>query len=610
MSNTSIREYLDFYIKHNGRLEYAVLLDGEWGSGKTYFIKNYIKNNDPKKFLYVSLYGLKQVTEIEDRFLQLSFPALHTPAIKVISKAIQSIELKGVSINASNVDLRDFLKRNKNSVIVFDDLERCDISINTTLGYINHLVEHQGSKVIILAHEEKIIPTKEDTGEFSKYLEIKEKLIGRTFTITAELEPALKEFVKSVSNEELRKFMESNLNEIVQIYNVISYQNLRSLKQAIDEFCRFFEILPAKAKTNNQLLMECLNTLMILLFELRKGLIATDEIQNVSSTSIYYLGQIDKKKEEELSNREKFFKKYGSKNFYEICPNDFCWYDFFKFGTISSEKLNESIQNSKYFREENVKEWVKLYYFSDIDEEEFNNILTDVQTKFKNKEYRKPGIIKHVLGLFIHFSKEGLIETKMEDLLIEFKKVLSELSDENLITPEERVNDRDYAYAGLGYFSFETTEFKEVSNILDGFVIKTKEKSFPDIAQQALELVKTPQKFRDALSHNSAKSLKFNNVPIFKYIDPDKFIEEYLTSPSSERDFISYAIKDRYDLVFHYPYLNEEFECISLIDSKLQQLEMKTTRFNKYKIKSFREHTLKPALNKLIESKKRLDEKV
>ena len=56
------------YVKDD-RYKQAVMLDGEWGSGKTFFIKNRLKlrlekelNN--KKVYYISLYGLSETKEI------------------------------------------------------------------------------------------------------------------------------------------------------------------------------------------------------------------------------------------------------------------------------------------------------------------------------------------------------------------------------------------------------------------------------------------------------------------------------------------------------------------------------------------------------------------
>ena len=54
------------YIK-NDRINYAVLIDGEWGSGKTYFIKRNYIDKHPDTTLYISLYGLKSKDEINKK---------------------------------------------------------------------------------------------------------------------------------------------------------------------------------------------------------------------------------------------------------------------------------------------------------------------------------------------------------------------------------------------------------------------------------------------------------------------------------------------------------------------------------------------------------------
>ena len=48
--------------------QYAILLNGEWGCGKTYFVKNKIlaKINDS---VYVSLYGLSNTSDISKKIL-------------------------------------------------------------------------------------------------------------------------------------------------------------------------------------------------------------------------------------------------------------------------------------------------------------------------------------------------------------------------------------------------------------------------------------------------------------------------------------------------------------------------------------------------------------
>lgn len=65
--------------------------------------------------------------------------------------------------------IESFLPIN-NSILIFDDLERCDCSINEILGYINSFVEHEKMKVIIVANQEEIGKSVTEKGRELQYL--------------------------------------------------------------------------------------------------------------------------------------------------------------------------------------------------------------------------------------------------------------------------------------------------------------------------------------------------------------------------------------------------------------------------------------------------------
>lgn len=47
MSNEHIKDYLNWYTSENCEEPgFAVLIKGSWGSGKTYFIKNYMDETE------------------------------------------------------------------------------------------------------------------------------------------------------------------------------------------------------------------------------------------------------------------------------------------------------------------------------------------------------------------------------------------------------------------------------------------------------------------------------------------------------------------------------------------------------------------------------------
>lgn len=170
MFDKEIRNVILEYLK-NPKAEYAVMIDGDWGSGKTYFLTHSLLDimadidlgkDKRRKYAYVSLYGVKTIEEISREIVFQYFGKKNKKKVEtsnVIMETASNVltaSLGAININLSS--LKDTLaKVNINNwIICFDDLERCCLPINETLGYINRLVEHCQCKVIILANEKEI----------------------------------------------------------------------------------------------------------------------------------------------------------------------------------------------------------------------------------------------------------------------------------------------------------------------------------------------------------------------------------------------------------------------------------------------------------------------
>ena len=76
--NKHIEEYLDYYFDGKKKFEYAVLLNGAWGSGKTWFVKQYLekKKDQGKKICYVSLNGITKTSLIDEAIFKSIHPIL------------------------------------------------------------------------------------------------------------------------------------------------------------------------------------------------------------------------------------------------------------------------------------------------------------------------------------------------------------------------------------------------------------------------------------------------------------------------------------------------------------------------------------------------------
>ena len=166
MKGIEIKEILSEYIRDFDP-EYAIMIDGEWGSGKTYFLVHtlpqIIKDNTPKKhYAYVSLYGMSSIEEVSKEIIIQYFGAknsrIATTANSIIEMTASALTASLGAFNISLSSLKNILaKVNINNwLICFDDLERCCIPISEILGYINRLVEHNKCNVIIIANEKEI----------------------------------------------------------------------------------------------------------------------------------------------------------------------------------------------------------------------------------------------------------------------------------------------------------------------------------------------------------------------------------------------------------------------------------------------------------------------
>ena len=297
--NRHIADFLDEYFTSfddNNPPGYAVLLSGEWGCGKTFVMKEIIKgyaqdhtdkdkkDTQPEDFIYISLYGMNNLGEIDTEILRNIYPALDSDL-----GAIATISSKWLfnrfSLGVNNEDLtkvgsaiQNMTPKQRNKIFIFDDLERCSIDEPDILGYINNLVEHSGRRVVLLSNEDKIFSKYTATTEHKKIevrkyksrrarqrreasfcgyqdvsvrmytdasvIEYKEKIIGRTFKVTPYFDGAFDSFIKPVKDEEAKELLKGYSKTIRGVYKYIGNNNLRSVKQAIIGFPHFIQQFP------------------------------------------------------------------------------------------------------------------------------------------------------------------------------------------------------------------------------------------------------------------------------------------------------------------------------------------------------------------------------
>ena len=155
--------------------DHAVMINGEWGSGKTYFWNNKVRskiesteiNGRKYRTIYMSLYGISNLDDISKKIFMEMNPNLNKSIKKILdSRHMSSIpEYVKNGIDMANsfgimqpnekIDFTKFFDMD-DKVLCFDDLERANVDVIDVLGYINNFVEHDHIKTIIICNEKEL----------------------------------------------------------------------------------------------------------------------------------------------------------------------------------------------------------------------------------------------------------------------------------------------------------------------------------------------------------------------------------------------------------------------------------------------------------------------
>lgn len=601
--NKHVIEYLDYYCSMVSAPEFGVLLKGDWGSGKTWFIRKYLEEKEIQS-IYVSLYGIASFSEIEDEFFRQLHPKLSSKGMKLAGKILKGILKTTIKVDLDSdgkpddtinsqipdINLPDYLTNIDSYILIFDDLERCKIDIANILGYINHFVEHQGFKVIIIAHEDKLL-------ERDEYKEIKEKLIGKTFSITPNLDSAIDDFIGKLTHTAASLFLIESKPLITEVYTLSDFKNLRILKQSLWDFERIYKVLPAKATDKDELVKRILALSLMFSLEVRIGALLPSDIHSLNLASVD-LWCLSKKEITQKTPQQKLIEKYKPLDLYHPIPDESFWSDYLGKGTINQEVLIDSIDNSIFFLNNNTPNWVKLWHYFDLLDEEFDDVLEKVNKEYELKEFDSIGVIKHVVGLFLRLSEVELYSQRKDQILASAKQYVDGLKATIMSIEKTNGFEDSISYSGLGFHGNELPEYKEFCNYVREVQLQEKQERMPNAASELIKIMKTDvSKFARMIFLSNSEDCHYWNIPIFKYADITEFFDNLLDLQPKDRRTIIYALDERYKPENNSSNLIDELDWLRKVRNELQNKSVQ----KKGKVSGYTIGLMVVAFNKMID---------
>jgi len=550
--------------------DYAIMINGEWGSGKTYFWDHKVRNKiesmqlNGKQYttIYMSLYGISNLEEISkkifiettqlmDKNLKKYMNSHNQTTIPEYAKTgLDMANFFGVTQNGDRLNYAEFFATD-DKVLCFDDLERANVDVIDILGYINNFVEHDHIKTIIICNE-KELSTKlkssnlemktfiatyllDKQGDLNKatdkpmvekirdqieyvfdkandYERIKEKLIGETFEYVPEFNYIINGLLmRYENNKELLRFLRQNTGLIISTFNKSGTRNLRILKHALNDFKKVFEMVNKNyPNTNNRVLQTMLIFTIAVSFEIKAGKITKDKFVNIQNNEEYKAILVSSRVF--MDNRQFYIKEFDNNYYYNFKSE----YRFFKFIEVY---VRTRIFDMKILKK-NMEDIINT-----VDRDKlpaYKRLLTEEYWKMSEDQF--PDNIKEI----IEYVKRGKIE------LIDTVKIFSYFQHfvKNKLIPYEMEEIEKIFYQGMNASSLQSKycenyeeelekvgeNTKEMKRVIEHFYDlneKLKDRMFIEKADSIFKCI--PMKMEEFYERFDKECM---DIPIFKYYDP------------------------------------------------------------------------------------------
>lgn len=616
MKNSHIKSYIEYYLDLKSEPHFAIMLKGAWGTGKTWFvdeaIKDYTRNNEGFKYIKVSLYGMTSIKQIEDEMFRQLHPVLSNKfyvlganVLKSVLKATVKLDIdnsgdKETSINAKipDINLEEFARTPEGFALIFDDIERSSMNLKDLFGYINHFVEVNGYKAILITNEDEILASNDELFR-NEYKRFKEKLIGKTFNIESDFESACNKFMKEITHKTVRDTIKKDLKVISTIYIDAGYNNLRHVRQFFLDFDRICINLPPNYIENEEFLRVFSHQLMILSIEYRAGNLAWDDFLTIGQDSFISLSNHVKPE----TKYQKIRSKHSILSLSETLLTGEQWRDVICDGKISSENIMNSLNSSKYFLTRNSAPWEYLWGWYRLDEVTLYEKHSETKRYFSEGKLDGIGEILMISSILLNLIEQNLTEDDSAEIIeIGSRKILEyyeNMSSYELMKERNNIRYNDFSgYRGLGYLSAESDKFKYLIKIVQDIRLSCIDEALPDLAKQfIIQLQRGETTLLSELCVSNSNVLNIYQQDFLSLVEPNVFMDCYIKLNPEMMLKVNSRMKARYENeLYRDLFSSEKNWLISLGELAENIIDGSDNKFIKYHADIFKKYVIESSL--------------
>ncbi|MGN7773540.1 hypothetical protein [Phyllobacterium sp. 22552] len=547
ISKSHLQDYLQYYISLD-RPGYAVLVTGEWGTGKTFQVTNSLS---AEKYYYVSLFGIQSVEQLHAEVLAAAFPTLDKAGkffnwVGETSKDVGGIfALGGAAPGAFNALFRRELKPER--ALIFDDLERSNLQLADVLGGINFYVEQQGFQVIVIAHDEKLA---------NGFLSMREKTFGQAIRIEPQINLAFESFVTGLKSTSGATFVRTHQDTILGIFAESRERSLRILRHLIEDLDRLHRALTMEHLAHEPAMRHLVKLFSAFNIEMRTGNLSETNLRNRKNArlnaAIRSRGKTDAEEVDPLVVADTKFKEIDLE---DGLLNDHVLIAMFVDGRYEPNEIRRSLDNSVYFlRPSEVSPWKVVINFDELDDEVIGKAVDEMDVQFAERSVTDTGELLHIFALRLMMADNGIIKRSLEEELRACKDYIDDLLKDNRLparpTRWDWRSSFNNGYDGYGYWITENARpsFTKIHEYLMEAREQALTNTFPAIREHLLKTMSHDSKaVFEMISPTNNGENPYAHIALLHGIAPAAFVDAWLSAPIDQWRMIQYALQNRYE---------------------------------------------------------------
>lgn len=538
-----LKNSIDTYLAENNP-GYAVQLVGEWGSGKTFFVKQHLKDN----MYYVSAFG---VSDINEMYAEL-FCLMHKAKGRLKNFFLKIRNLKftffgatlpigdGMSSLVTAIIKKD-LKNDK--VIVIDDVERSSIPKDIIFGFISNCLENYNCHIILLMND------------IDSDNSLIEKTIGRRLKLTPDFYNVYDFFICDYKN---KKYFIEHKDNIIDVFSKMDCKSLRILKRVLFEVDTIIKCIDKDYITKcSGIIFENLILFVSLSVLVKQGKVQVSKIKNRIEYMAHFLfdSQGDIEDKEDHDSVQEFVVLHRAFNGELDLASDFLNNniidEILEHGVFIEENIRNSIEDYIGKRDGSIEPWKIIYQLSHFSDDKVDEAMKQINFIMTNNKFIDLGHAMHNISAIIYVKECYCDLFNITDIDKYIKEYLEHLYTNTRIFLNDYSNHWFYhdfdASHGFSYISKDNDYFNEMiffikdkCRVYTENYIKEAGEKFNDLIINDFELAK------DIIYTDDSDKRIYKENSVFKYCDPHLLSKKLMILSFDDCNVISDLFRCRY----------------------------------------------------------------